>query len=113
MIKYILLFFGFVLGIGLIVFGFNTWGQTPAEGCDVYLELFEEDTGIEIGEAIALQEDCNDDITLGWATMISGIVLVIGIVIMGIIALIYDGTRSVVNHNQNVPLGDSPRLPKE
>ena len=108
------MFFGFVLGIGLIVFGFNTWGQTPADGCEAYLDLADTgDGGIEVGEAIALQEDCNDDITLGWATMISGIVLVIGVVIMGIIALIYDGTRSVVKHNQNVPLGDSPRLPKE
>ena len=103
MVKYILLFFGFILGICLITFGFYTWG-TPADGCDAYLDL-----GIEVSEAIALQEDCNDDITLGWATMITGIILVIGTKIIAIVAFIYD----VRKDNAKDSSGGVPQTPKE
>ncbi len=89
-------------------------GANSADGCEAYLDLADTgDGGMELGEAFALQKECEDDITLGWATMISGIVLVIGVIVMGIIAVLYDGTKSIVNHNQKIPLGDSPRPPKE
>ena len=98
------MFFGLVLGIGLIVFGLITWAQTPADGCDAYLDL-----GIEVSEAMAHQEDCNDDVTLGWVTMISGTFLVIGVIIMGIIAMVID----VRKHSAKDSSGGFPQTPKE
>ena len=97
MVKYILLFFGFVFGVGLLVFGLFTWLDT-ADDCDDYLDLAP--LVVTASEAIELQKECEDDKTLGWVTMITGIILAIGVSAMGIIAIIYDGTKSAVKHNQ-------------
>ena len=98
MVKYILLFFGFVLGIGLLAFGFFTWLDTAVD-CDDYLDMIGfGDFGLSQSEAIELQKECEDDKTLGWVTMITGTILTIGTIIIGILAFIWNEIN-IGNHD--------------